>query len=201
MNQILCKEEIEKLRELEDMMRKSLKDSRFRHTVSVAHTAAALAMVNECSLYKALLSGMLHDCAKCYKDSELLVKCRKKEIEITSIEEENPSLLHAKYGAYLAEHRYGITDPEILSAIRCHTTGKPEMSTLDKIIFIADYIEPYRIHTDLLPYIRKLSFENLDKGLVFILKRTLEYLKTTGEPVDEMTKTTYEYYTHSVKAE
>ena len=194
MSEILCKEELEKLRDLEEKMRSSLKESRFRHTVSVAQTAASLAMVNDISLYQALTAGMLHDCAKCYKDRELLEKCKKKGIEVSPTEEQNPSLLHAKYGAYLAEHRYGIKDPEVLSAIRCHTTGKPAMSTLDKIIFIADYIEPYRIHTEMLPYIRKLSFENLDKGLVFILKRTLEYLETTDQPLDEMTEKTYEYY-------
>ena len=68
------------------------------------------------------------------------------------------------------------------------------MSTLDKILFIADYIEPYRIHTEKLPYIRKLSFENLDKALVFILESTLEYLKTTKAPIDPMTAETCNYY-------
>ena len=175
-------------------MSRTLKESRYRHTVSVAHTAAALAMVHEASLYKALLAGMLHDCAKSFKDKELLEKCIKKGIEVSEIERENPSLLHAKYGAYLAEHRYEVEDPEILSAIACHTTGKPGMSTLDKILFIADYIEPYRIHTEKLPYIRRLSFENLDKALVFILESTLEYLKTTKAPIDPMTAETCNYY-------
>ena len=65
-----------------------------------------------------------------------------------------PAVIHAKYGAYLAENKYGIQDPEIISAIACHTTGKPDMTTLDKILYIADYIEPRRDKADNLPQLR-----------------------------------------------
>ena len=70
-------------------------------------------------------------------------------------------VLHAKYGAWLAENKYGIEDPEIISAIACHTTGKADMSVLDKIVYIADYIEPRRYKADNLPQMRRLAMSNL----------------------------------------
>ncbi len=194
MEMILSKEQIKRLQSLDRKMAESLKESRYRHTVAVAHTAAALSMVHGASLYDALTAGMLHDAAKCYSNEELLLKCRKKGIPIREIEECNPSLLHAKYGAYLAKERFGVTNEEVISAIACHTTGKPGMTLLEKIIFIADYIEPYRNHTETLPEIRKLCFLDLDQAMVRILSGMLDYLKETEAPIDEMTEKTFLYY-------
>ena len=194
MDYLLSKEEISQLSILEKKVKAELKDSRYRHTVSVAHCAAALSMVHGAPLFKALAAGLLHDCAKCYTDDELLSKCRKKGLPVREIEEVNPSLLHSKYGAYLAKEKYGITDDEILSAIECHTTGKPAMSLLDKIIFTADYIEPYRNHTDMLVMIRRVAFQDLDRAVLMILKGTLQHLEEQGVPVDEMTRMTCDYY-------
>ncbi|MFQ9209852.1 MAG: bis(5'-nucleosyl)-tetraphosphatase (symmetrical) YqeK [Clostridium fessum] len=78
-------------------------------------------------------------------------------------------MIHAKLGAWMAEHKYGITDPEVLSAIACHTTGKPAMSLLDKILYVADYIEPRRDKAPNLPKLRRLAFEDLDEALYQIL--------------------------------
>ena len=103
-------------------------------------------------------------------------------------------VLHAKYGAWLAEHKYGIDDAEVLSAIRCHTTGKPEMSVLDKILYIADYIEPRRYKAENLPVIRRLAYEDLDKTMYAILAGTLDYLKKKGGNIDPMTADAYEYF-------
>ena len=194
MTDILTKEQIKEISALQDKMKKVLKESRFRHTVSVAHTAAALAMVHDASLFKALVAGMLHDCAKCYSDEELLSKCQKNGLPVSSVEEQNPSLLHAAYGAYLAQKKYAVTDPEILSAIKWHTTGKPEMTLLDKIVFTADYIEPYRNHSEKLPYIRGLAFQDINRAMVVMLAETLDYLVKKGVPIDAMTKNTYHYY-------
>ena len=94
--------------------------------------------------------------------------------------------------------RYGICDGEICSAISYHTTGKPAMTVLEKIIYIADYIEPGR-KMDCRPYplneVRKESFRNLDNALLMILTNTVTYLKgRTGEEIDELTIQTYNYY-------
>ena len=194
MNRLLNKDQIHMISGLQADMKKVLKESRYRHTVSVAHTAASLAMVYDASLFKAMVSGMLHDCAKCYSDEELLKKCRKKGLAIREAEAENPSLLHAKYGAFLAKNKYGVEDEEILTAIECHTTGKPDMSLLDKIIFTADYIEPYRNHSDKLPLIRRMAFEDIDRAMAVMLNEILNYLSGTGAAIDEMTRMTFEEY-------
>ncbi|MCR4923564.1 MAG: bis(5'-nucleosyl)-tetraphosphatase (symmetrical) YqeK [Lachnospiraceae bacterium] len=190
----LGKEELEKLKEIDEELRKNLKESRYRHTVSVAHTAACLAMVYNAPLYDTMLAGLLHDCAKHLSDEELLKHCRKKNISINSVEEKNPALLHARYGAYLAENKYKVKDKDVLSAIEFHTTGRPGMTLLEKIIYIADFMEPYRNQAPNLSEIRKLAFKDLNEALKLTLKSVIEYLDSNKMPVDEITQKTYDYY-------
>jgi len=103
-------------------------------------------------------------------------------------------LTHSLAGAYLAEYKYGIRDEDILNAVRYHTTGRPGMSMLEKIVFIADYIEPGRNHSARLPELRRLAFQDLDKALVEVLRDTLRYLKGTDNEIDPMTQKTYDHY-------
>lgn len=91
-------------------------------------------------------------------------------------------------------HEYGINDKEIVSAILNHTTGKPNMSLLDKIVYVADYIEPRRNKAPNLTEVRKLAFMDLDEALYKILSDTLAYLDDGPGEVDEMTVKAYEYY-------
>ena len=128
---------------LRKQLKSKLEPMRFEHSVSVSFTCTALAMRYAYDIQKAELAGLMHDCAKRFTDSELIRKCQKHGHSLTEAEIKAPAVIHAKYGAYLAENKYGIQDPEIISAIACHTTGKPDMSTLDKILYIADYIEPF----------------------------------------------------------
>ena len=106
----------------------------------------------------------------------------------------DPFLLHAKVGSYLAKSEYHITDQDILNAILYHTTGRPGMSRLEKIVYVADYIEPSRKQAPHLSDIRKLAFRDLDEALFRILKDTLEYLQGIGNTVDQMTQETYDFY-------
>ena len=94
----------------------------------------------------------------------------------------------------MAAEKYGIDDNDILNAIRYHTTGRPGMSLLEKIIFVADYIEPGRYTAKNLPLVRKMAFSDIDEALLKILYDTLVYLNSTGNTVDPMTQKTYEYY-------
>ena len=119
---------------------------------------------------------------------------KKHNISITTAEALNPSLLHAKVGGFIAMETYKVEDSDIINAILNHTTGRPEMSVLEKIIFIADYIEPGRKSAPNLTEIRKLAFTDLDKAMLVILADTLSYLKTTGMPIDQKTQMTYDYY-------
>ena len=145
-------------------------------------------------LDKAELAGLLHDCAKRYKNDILIEKCRQHGVELTEDELLAPVVIHAKYGAWMAKHKYGIQDEEILSAIRFHTTGCPDMTTLEKIVWLADYIEPRRAYIEQLPRIRKLAFQDLDLAICESLAGSLAYLQRKGDHVDLMSQSALDYY-------
>ena len=175
-------------------LEKELKPDRFDHTLGVAYTAASMAFVFGADVEKALIAGMLHDCAKCMSHEEQVKICEKNKIEITEVERRNHSLLHAKAGMYLARAKYDIYDPEILEAIRWHTTGKEDMSLLEKIIYIADFIEPNRRPLEGMDEIRKEAFTDIDRCLAHILHDSVLYLQTIGKECDEATMNAYLYY-------
>ena len=182
------------MRKLRKKIEKVQDAKRFEHTLGVEYTAAALAMCHGASVEDARLAGLLHDCAKCFSDENRLYACQKKNIPITEIEGRNPFLLHAKVGAFLAKEKYGVENRDVLNAILYHTTGREGMSLLEKIIFVADYIEPGRKQAPNLPEIRRLAFQDLDKALLWILEDTLKYLKRSGGETDPMTELTWRYY-------
>lgn len=187
------------LKRIRKKMEKTLDPKRFEHTLGVTYTAAALAMCHEADVQKAQIAGLLHDCAKCMDNEKKLAICQKHKIEINEIEKQNPFLLHAKVGSYIAEKKFGISDPDILHAILYHTTGRPEMSDLEKIVYIADYIEPGRKVIPNLTEIRKTAFLDLDEALLKILDNTLNYLERSADAIDPMTRKTYEYYLEKSK--
>ena len=182
------------LKKIRKSMEKELDAKRYEHTLGVAYTAAALAMCNDVDLIKAETAGLLHDCAKCFSDDKKISVCRKNNMEINSVESRNPYLLHAKAGYCIAKNKFDIEDQDILNAILNHTTGRPGMSTLEKIIYIADYIEPSRKQALNLSEVRKLAFQNLDQALLKILTDILSYLESGGGEIDPLTKETYDYY-------
>ena len=175
-------------------LKKKLDPERYEHTLGVAYTAMCLAMKYGADLYKAEVAGLLHDCAKYYPDTIKLEKCRKYNISVSETEAANPSLLHAKLGAYLAMDKYKIRDMEIVNAILYHTTGRPAMSVLEKIIFVADYIEPRRDKAPDLPETRRLAFEDLDTAVFTIMDHTLSYLVKKGLPIDDTTQKACDFY-------
>lgn len=179
---------------IREKLKASLKPGRYEHSLSVSFTCMALAMRYGYDLDKAELVGLLHDCAKCYDNNSIIAACRNSGMELTEGELQAPSIIHSRLGARMAEEKFGVNDPEILSAIACHTTGKPDMSLLDKILYIADYIEPRRYKIKDLPAIRRLAFEDLDEALFQIMEGTLRYLKESGTYADIMTQNAYHYY-------
>ena len=182
------------LHKIRKQLSKALDTKRYEHTQGVAYTSAALAMRYGENIKKAELAGLLHDCAKCLDNDKKLQICKKHNINISNAEERNPFLLHAKVGAYLAKSKYKIDDEDIIQAIISHTTGRPGMSLLEKIVYIADYIEPGRDHDTNLDEVRTLSFQDLDAALVKILEDILVHLKNSKKEIDPMTQMTYEYY-------
>lgn len=185
--------------DIQTSLKKELDKERYIHTLGVAYTAASMAMCHKEDGEKAFLAGLLHDSAKCISDSDKLQICKDNNIEISPFEVENPFLLHSKLGAFLAETKYNILDKEILSAITYHTTGKPNMTLFEKIIYIADYIEPNRKALPNMDEIRYESFHNIDKALVLILENTIGYLRHQNRLIDDITLETYNYYSERLK--
>ena len=173
---------------------KALDSKRYEHTQGVAYTSAALAMRYGEDIQKAELAGLLHDCAKCLDNDKKIQICKKHNIEISEAEQHNPFLLHAKVGGFLAKSKYKVDDEEVIDAILYHTTGRPGMSLMEKIVYIADYIEPGRNHVSNLDEIRRLCFQDLDEALLRILEDVLVHLKESKKEIDPMTQMTYEFY-------
>ena len=179
---------------MQKKLAKYLDEDRYEHTLGVMFTCAALAMVHDCDLITAQTAGLLHDCAKCIPNKKKLKMCSQHHISVSEFEQEHPFLLHAKLGAYVAKAKYDVTDENILSAITWHTTGKPEMTLLEKIVYIADYIEPKRDKAPNLAIVRKLAFQDLDECMYKILGDTLAYLEENPKDIDNATKDAFLYY-------
>jgi|GEM_PF-84958 len=159
-----------------------------------ASTRAAIAFM-EVAKAIALINGRRY----CVPDDVKIAECEQFGLPISDIEFESPYLLHSKLGAYYAAHKYNVEDDEICSAIQWHTTGKPAMTLLEKIVFIADYIEPYRNKAANLDDIRHMAFTDIDMAAYVILDDTLSYIRKTGRNIDTQTVDTYEYYKGIIK--
>lgn len=180
---------------LEKKIKKVQDAERFHHTQGVMYTAAALAMAHGADVERARLAGLLHDCGKSVVPNNKKAKvCDEYGIKISDFERKNPHLLHGKLGAYYARKKYGVKDDEICSAIVYHTTGRPAMTALEQIVFIADYIEPDRDEMPRLEEVRKMAFADMDKCTEMIMSDTLQHLKDTNRPIDDETQLAYEYY-------
>ena len=180
--------------QLEEYLKGILKKSRYRHTIGVANTCACMAMKYGYDMDKAYLAGLLHDNAKGLSEEELLKLAKRADIKCSSFEKRHPFILHGPVGAYIAEKEFKINDREVLLAIANHTTGRPEMTLLEKIVFLADFFEPGRCEAPNLPQVRALAFEDIDRCLLRVLEDTLTYLKASGSDTDSKTLETYNYY-------
>jgi predicted HD superfamily hydrolase involved in NAD metabolism len=185
---------MKKIVEIQNKLKTNLTEDRFQHTLAVTYTATSMAMKYNVSLEEALYAGLLHDCAKCIPNEQKYLMASEYGLQLNEVEKINPALLHARLGRYVAKNDYGIGNEQILQAIERHTTGAPGMSILDKIIFLADYIEPTREESKYLKDVRDLAFVDLDKCLIRALEYNLDYLKKSGKAIDETTIKTYEYY-------
>lgn len=182
------------LKEIQKQLKEVLEEKRYNHTLGVMYTAASLAMRYNEDMEAAMLAGLLHDCGKFAPVADQIALCKEYHLHLTEAELHIPALIHAKLGVFLAEEKYGIHDKRILDAILYHTTGKPNMNMLEKIIYLADYIEPGRKMIPGLTDVRTLTFTNIDEAVCLCSQMTLSYLERAGRAVDPMTRQTYEYY-------
>jgi len=157
------------------IVRGRLSEGRLQHSLNVAELAAEMAVVFGVDSQKAFLVGILHDYAKDLTADELLLIAEDNGIIDNEVEHHAPDLLHAAVGALLLEKELGIKDGEILEAVRAHTLGSINMSILDKIIFLADMIEPDRNTYPDLERLRELSTWDLDGAMLLGLESTIRY--------------------------
>ena len=181
---------------IKEKLQSALSIDRYIHTLGVAEEAQKLAAVyGDAGLVKkAEYAGLLHDCAKDYPDDMKKRFCKEYHVPVDDVMKKQLGLIHPFLGAEVAKREYGVEDEDIIGAIRWHTTGKPEMTVLEKIVFIADYIEPNRKPFDGLEKARKLAYEDLDKAMAYILESTIEYVKERNRALHPYSVEALEYY-------
>ena len=159
-------------------------------------TCLALAMRYQEDLEKAMVAGLLHDCGKRLDCpvSKMIELCRQYEIPISESEYASPFLLHAKLGAYYAKKEFFVEEEDIIHSILAHNTTEQTMNLLDKIVYVADSIEPGRTETERLKEVRQMAFIDLDKAMFMILSDTLDYLADKHFQIDPRTEYTYQKY-------
>ena len=182
-------------------LQKNLTQKRYDHSLRVENTALMLAHIYGADPEIVSFAALLHDNAKNYSDEKKRKLCKRYEVVLSPMEAENIDLVHSKLGAVLAYEKYGIRNQDLLNAIAFHTTGRPEMSLTEKIIYISDFIEPGRKEFPGLQKARELCFRNLDLGLMKILMLTINHLLNQGKLVDPITEKTYEHYFELCKEE
>ena len=168
-----------------------LKHARIPHVLGTEQEAVRLALRYGADVDRARTAALLHDCTKRLEMDEQLALCARYGIELDELEQQALKLLHAKTGAAVARDRFGVDD-EIYSAIFWHTTGHADMTLLEKVIYLADYIEPTRSFPGV-DALRAACCEDLDKGLLMGLEMTVEEMKERGNPVHSATLAAIEY--------
>ena len=168
---------------MERRLRKALTDKRYIHTQGVAEEAVKLAAHYGGDKEKALIAGLLHDCAKCLSGEEILRQSKEFGLELDDIMLARPIIAHGFLGAETARRDYQVNDPDILDAISFHTTGRADMSLLEKIIYVADYIEPNREAFLGLDDVRQLAYVDLDLALSLALQNTINENKAKNAAI------------------
>ena len=163
-------------------IRSRLSDYRYRHSLGTAKAAVHLAEKYGADVQKAEIAGILHDITKETSVEEQLKILKEFGIIVDDVVLRSKNLFHAYTGALVAEHTFGIKDPEILDAIRYHTTGRAEMTLLDKVLYIADYISEDRKYGDV-EQLRVCAEQSLDLAVLESLAYTIVGLIRRGSPV------------------
>jgi predicted HD superfamily hydrolase involved in NAD metabolism len=171
------------------IIKEKLPDKRYVHTLGVVETAIKLADHYHEDSEKAELAAILHDYAKFFPINEMKKIIIDQKMDPRLLEF-NPELWHGPVAAYIAEKEFGIHDKDVLHAIQYHTSGRANMSLLEKIVYIADYIEPGRNFPGV-EEARLAAIENIDRAMVLALKNTMNYLMVKKQPIFPDTLATY----------
>lgn len=182
-----------RIKSIDEYLKKHLKESRYRHTLGVVKLAGELAEKYGADKDKAMLAAKLHDVCK---SDEYPVDTMNEYVLRFDLDNRyinNTRLAHSKVASRIIPEKFGINDREVLDAIDCHTTGKPAMSMLEKIVFIADATEEGRDYPGV-SELRKLAFDNIDKACFKAMDETIELVKSRGQYLDEDSVIARNYY-------
>ncbi|HAR64004.1 MAG: HD domain-containing protein [Candidatus Margulisiibacteriota bacterium] len=176
------------LNDIRGYLEKKLDIRRFVHSLEVAKVAVNIASYYKVSQEKAEIAGLLHDCSRYLTHEEYLAIAIKNGVTPDEIEFKSPVLLHAFVSSIIAEEEYSIIDDDILSAIRKHTTGDADMSELDKIIYIADFIEPTRgLDSRIINHINQYIYKDLNRAAYLVVEEVIAYLKNSNKYIHPRT--------------
>lgn len=175
-----------KYSEIQNELKQRLKPKRYKHTLGVVESAENLTRRYGGDVKQARIAALLHDCAKNMDDRQLLDMARAFKLPLDSVVIAEPQLLHGAVGAVIAKTDFDINDPMILDAITYHTTGRTQMTTLDKIIYLADYIEPNRDFPGV-DELRAMSEKNLEDACILGLTHTIQFVLSKDGLVHPLT--------------
>ena len=181
-----------KREKIEAKLKKELDEQRFLHTLGVMKTAREMAKRFGEDEDKAELAGLLHDCAKCMTLPQMLKAAKGAPVDPLMCE--SKALLHALAGCCMARDVYGVEDEDVLQAIRWHTTGRAGMSRLEKIIYLADVIEPGRRTYPGLEALRVLCRQDLELAMHQALRMSVDHVREQGKPLHPDTLAALEGY-------
>lgn len=159
-----------------DFLKQNLSERRFVHTLGVRDCVVTLAEKYSQDKSKAEIAALLHDCCKETPHEILLAKADKYNIPMNDVFLVQPGLLHGFVGAFEAQNKFAIDDEDILNAVKYHSTARPGMSMLEKIVYIADCIEPNRKKHSWMSALRNLAYCDIDEAVVFGINVSLSHL-------------------------
>ena len=171
---------------------------RFEHSLRAEKIALKLAKKYRVNAKQASVAALLHDSARRYDRPELLRQARRLKLELDPIRRLEPKLFHGEIGAAIARREFGVNSAEILRAIRNHTTGAPNMSALEKVIYLADHIEEGRDFAGVAK-LRRLAFQDLDRAVLLSTSAMIGFLLKKGLPVYQPSVETRNYYLVKLK--
>lgn len=173
--------------EIESWLKQNVSEKRFNHIASVAKTAKKYAKKLGLDYYKAELSGWLHDVAKEISNEKLLEIAKEKNIKIDEVDIDNPHILHARIGEVIAKEKFGVTDPDVLGGIRCHTLAEPHMSKLIMVVYLADSTEHGRDRKFAAPVRKAFKEKGLEAAVLHAIESKLLHVIKNGKKIHPYT--------------
>lgn len=164
------------IKQIEKTLKGMLPERRLKHSLNVSKCAVKLSEIYKCDKEKAEIAGLVHDCAKYFTDEQIEDSIKRFNVELDPLEVNNIALSHSVIGSYVAVDIFNIKDEEIINAIKYHTTGKENMSLLEKIIYMADLIEEDR-NFPRVEELRELTFSGkLEEALLLSFNNTIKFV-------------------------